>query len=72
MQLYKLDESQSTYIEDDKLNQSENKTDFIAILEYIDLVGRSFLLDTEDGENKLRAQIVEAIQDYDKATKRNP
>ena len=36
------------------------------------LVGRSFLLDTEDGENKLRTQIVEAIQDNDKSTKCNP
>ena len=38
----------------------------------MDLVGCSFLLDIEDGENKLRAQIIEEIQDHDKATKSNP
>ena len=31
-----------------------------------------FLLDTEDGEDKLRAQIVEAIQDHDKTTISHP
>ena len=72
MQLYKLDESQSTSIEGAKLNQSERKTDSMPPNEPMDLVGQSFLLDTEDGENKLRAQSSEVIQDHDKATKGNP
>ena len=55
MQLYTLDESQSTPLEDDKLSQSNDKTKPMAILKPIDLVGRSFLLDTDNGENKLRA-----------------
>ena len=42
------------------------------LIEPMDLVQCSFLLDTEDGESKLRTQIVEAIQDYDKSTKDNP
>ena len=58
MQLYKLDESQSTSIEGDKLNQSENKIDYIPLIEPMDLLGRSFLLDTEDGENKLSTHSV--------------
>ena len=38
----------------------------------MDLVGCSFLLDADDGEDTLRTQIVEAIQDHDKSTKGNP
>ena len=72
MQLYTLDESQSTPLEDDKLSQSKDKTEPMATIEHIDLVGRSFLLDTDDGENTLRAQIVEAIQDHNETTKSHP
>ena len=72
MQLYKLDESQSTSIEGDTRNQSENNTDSIPLIEHMDLVGHSFLIYMEDGENKLRTQLIEAIQDHDKATKINP
>ena len=72
MQLDKLDKSQSTSIEGDKLSQSESKTDNMPLIEHMDLVGCSFLLYTEDGENKLRTQIAEAIQDHDKASKGNP
>ena len=61
MQLYKLDKSQSTYTGGDKLNQSENKTVYMILIEPTDLVGRTFILDTKDGENKLRTQIVEEI-----------
>ena len=42
------------------------------LIELMDLLGRSFIPDTEGGENKLRTQIVEAIQDHDKSTKDNP
>ena len=72
MQLYKLDKSQSTSIEGDKLKQSESKTDSMPLIELVNLVLHSFFLGTEDGEIKLRTQIVEAIQDHDKATKSNP
>ena len=68
MQLYKIDETN----DEDKLNQSENKIDPLPLIELTNLVGRSFLLDIEDEEEKLRTQIVEAIQDHDKATKDNP
>ena len=54
IQLYELDRSQSTYIEDNKLNQSESNTDYMPPIEHMDLVGCSFLPVTEDGENKLR------------------
>ena len=68
IQLYKIDETN----DENKLNQSENKIDPIPLIKQIDLIGRSFLLDIEDSENKLRTQIMEAIHDHDKATKSNP
>ena len=68
IQLYKIDETN----DESKLNQSENKIDPIPLIKPIDLIGHSFLLDIEDGENKLRTQIMEAIHDHDKATKSNP
>ena len=67
MQLYNIDEQN----DGNKLNQSKTKTDVIPLIETIDLVGRSVLLDIKDGENTVRAQIVEAIHDHDKAIKGN-
>ena len=72
MQLYQLDKSQIIPLENDKPNQSEIKTNPLPLIEPLDLVGQSFLLDTENGEEILRAQIIEAIQDHDQHIKNNP
>ena len=50
MQLYNIDEPQVSHDDENKLDHSENMTDSIPLVEPIDLVGRSCLLDTEDGE----------------------
>ena len=42
------------------------------LIEPLDLLWCSFLLNTDDGEDKLNNQIVDEIQDYDKSTKDNP
>ena len=59
MQLYEIDKTNDK----NRFNQSEIKVDPILLIETINLAGRSFLPDTEDGENKLRTQHVEAMKD---------
>ena len=56
---------------DGKNNETQPKFSHLPIVDTSDLIGRTFLLEQEDGQ-KHRARIVEAIEEHGSKTDRNP